>query len=89
MPLVLAAASSHLYRGARGTVQGLVREGPCLVEFADASAALGQLRAGEPAILELCPYTTARGTEIPAKRWRLAIAGGSFRVLSPAQSPCG
>lgn len=75
-PAVLAAAGSHLYRGAQGILrEGCAAEGPCLVEFADGSLALGRLARTEPGlVLELDPYVTARGTEIAAKRWTIELA---------------
>ena len=84
--LVLAAGESHLYPGATGT--GALRDGPCMVEFADGATAFGELSDGAT-VLELGPYTTARGTAIPAKRWAVALAEGGFRVLRRLQSPFG
>jgi hypothetical protein len=83
---VLAAAGSHLYRGAQGILrEGRGAEGPCLVEFADGSLAFGRLvMTDERVVLELDAYTTARGTMIPAKRWSVAVMrrGGEahFRI---------
>jgi hypothetical protein len=84
--LVLTAGGSHLYPGAKGSVRGETGHGSCLVEFADGSAALGRLTAGGGRIeLEIGPYTTARGTRIPAKRWAVGISGVGaerrFRIL--------
>ncbi|HSF94817.1 MAG TPA: hypothetical protein VLA52_07300 [Thermohalobaculum sp.] len=91
--LILSARASHLYPGARGTVQGDATEGGCAAEFADGSMAFGTLTRGEDGgwMLELGPYTTARGTEIPAKRWRLALTGAGareFRIAARLKSPC-
>lgn len=72
--LVLAAAGSHLYPGATGALSGPAADGACLVEFADGSMAPGVLEAGGK-VLALDPYCTARGTEIPAKRWAIAAEG--------------
>ena len=89
--LVLRAGSSHLYPGAAGTAHGALPHGaePCLVEFADGAATLATLTPGEDRhVLATEPYTTARGTRIPAKRWVIAVTGGnpelSFRVLRRA-----
>jgi len=92
---VLAAAGSHLYPGSRGTVRGTgggpVRGtgggGACMVEFADGSAAFGRLcEAPEGWALALDGYTTARGTAIPPKRWRVQLGndggGVGFRVTA-------
>jgi hypothetical protein len=80
--VVLKAGGSHLYPGARGTLQGAETEGPCLVEFVDGSVAFGNLSGGAGTILVLDPYVTARGTEIPAKRWAVALAAGRFRIFA-------
>lgn len=81
---VLAVAGSHLYPGARGVVRGPGTEGPCLIEFADGSAAIGELGGGIAMALDIRPYTTARGTRIPAKCWKVAVSAGRFRVLARA-----
>lgn len=88
-PLVLRATGSHLYPGARGHIEGpmpaALAPRPCLVEFADGAAAHAtlRLRQGE-ALLATEPYTTARGTRIPAKRWAIALGARGFRVLGRA-----
>lgn len=86
-PLILRAGHSHLYPGARGTIGGALpaTTTSCLVEFADGSATTGTL-APETGTLLLAasPYVTARGTRIPAKRWRIAVTAGGFRVLRRA-----
>ena len=82
--LVLRATGSHLYPGAHGSVSGAVAAGrvPCLVEFADGSAAIATLAPeGRGLSLETEPYTTACGTRIQAKRWRVALGPEGFRVL--------
>ena len=82
--LVLRATGSHLYPGARGSVSGAAPAGrvSCLVEFADGSAAIATLAPeGDGLVLETEPYTTARGTCIQAKRWRVALGPEGFRVL--------
>lgn len=77
--LRLDAAHSHLYPGARGQVSGSLPDGgkkaPCQVAFADGAMALATLvmASDGAAVLETGPYTTAAGTEVPAKRWRLEI----------------
>ena len=81
-PTVLVAGGSHLYPGAQGSLRGEATGSACVVEFADGSAAFGELVGGEATILELGPYTTARGTGIPPKRWKVAFADGRFRILS-------
>lgn len=97
--LVLCAAGSHLYPGARGTASGEAppaesppAETPCLVEFADGAATPATLApAAGGCLLATAPYTTARGTRIPAKRWLVSLAPGTdgprFRVLRRAGSP--
>lgn len=93
-PVILAAAGSHLYRGARGDMRGAAAEGPCLAEFGDGSVAFGRLTAADGRmVLELDAYATARGTEIPAKRWVVAISGTGaerrYRILARLPSACG
>ncbi len=85
--LVLRAAGSHLYPGARGGLEGPLPGGPaqCLVEFADGSAALATVTPeGDGLLLATRPYTTARGTRIAAKRWRVVAEAGAFRVVRRA-----
>jgi hypothetical protein len=78
----LRATASHLYPGAPlRTADALPGEGEtaeCLVDFADGTCARGRL-AGAPGglVLALAAHRTARGTDIPAKRWRLAEAGSN------------
>lgn len=69
---------SHLYPGARGSLQGTLPNAAaetCEVAFSDGSVALGSLamERSDAAVLETGPYTTAAGTEIPAKKWGLEI----------------
>ena len=90
-PVVLSARGSHLYPGAADPASGTAA-GPCLVAFADGSAALGSLVAAEGrSVLALGPYTTARGTAIPARRWAASLDGApaEFRILARLPSPCG
>ncbi|HYD67314.1 hypothetical protein [Azospirillum sp.] len=86
-PLTLDAAGTHLYPGARGTVRdGLPPEAvgaplPCMVVFTDGAFALGTLAwRGDGWELAAGAYATARGTAIPAKRWRIGFDGAAFRV---------
>jgi len=86
---VLRARGSHLYPGARAMLEGGVPEaaGPCLVEFADASAAAGEIAPEGDGRLRLAtaPYRTAAGTAIPEKRWLLEPGGaGEWRVAGAA-----
>lgn len=77
--LRLDAAHSHLYPGARGRLSGSLpddgKNAPCQVVFSDGAMTLGALamESDGAAVLETGPYTTAAGTGIPAKRWRLEI----------------
>ncbi len=89
--VILQAGGSHLYPGARGTAAGLppTPGGPCLVEFADGAAAHATLAVeGDHLVLALAPYTTARGTRVPARRWLVEITAGAagtrFRVVARA-----
>lgn len=89
--LVLRATGSHLYPGAHGTFEAaplvvpLAAPAPCLVEFADGSAATGTLTPrGDGLLLAAAPYTTARGTSIAAKRWRLILTELGFRIARRA-----
>ncbi len=82
---VLRARGSHLYPGARVALEGGVPEapGPCLVEFADGSAAAGEIAPERDERLRLAtaPYRTAAGTAIPENRWLLERGGaGEWRV---------
>ncbi len=89
--LQLEASHTHLYPGARGIVSGALPAGDqavvCEVAFSDGSVALGSLALSQKTegLLETGPYTTAAGSEIPTKRWRLEISGDAagprrFRV---------
>lgn len=79
--LRLAARHTHLYPGLTGAVVGAVpspsaRDGrTCLVEFSDGAAALATLRLDDDTagVLEAGAYTTAAGTEIPEKHWRIEL----------------
>ncbi len=92
--LVLRARGSHLYPGARVVPEGGApeRATPCIVEFADGSAAMGEVApAGEGRmLLATAPYHTAAGTEIPAKRWLLQPgAAGEWQVARRASAGQG
>lgn len=88
--LRLEAVHTHLYPGLRGSLYGALpgttKAATCEVAFSDGSVALGSLamESGNEGVLETGPYTTAAGTKIPAKRWRVDFddAEGSpgFRV---------
>ena len=95
MPVVLRAAHTHLYPGARGSLgpgdalrwSAGARDIPCVVEFSDGSAARATLEsfAGDGARLRVGGYATLAGTAIPAKRWLLELgwresAGEGFSV---------
>lgn len=93
--LVLRAPSSHLYPGSRlrltlgGDTGALTRcaerGADALLLFADGTQAAAQLRqdpAGELA-LQVDAYTTARGTPIVARAWRvssMADSGAGFEL---------
>lgn len=77
----LDAPNSHLYPGARLSCRGALRDGPVTVLFADGSVTGGRLADDR---LETRPYATAAGTAIPAKAWRLKIAGRDIRILAKA-----
>ena len=79
-PLILEAPSSHLYPGI--VLKAVAEEGEdlprrrmtrCLVVFADGSSASAKLRReGVAHLLEVESYSTARGTPIGPKVWRVA-----------------
>lgn len=80
--LRLEARHTHLYPGLRGTVIGRMprpadrRGRTCLVAFSDGSAALATLtvETDVDGVLEAGAYTTAAGTPIPEKRWRIELS---------------
>lgn len=87
-PLVLRVAATHLYPGARAMLlsEGRRIDGaPCLAEFSDGAAALGEIASGESgrARLRLRSYRTGAGTEIPAKTWEI-----EFGALTGDGLPC-
>ncbi len=75
--LRLEAVHSHLYPGLRGSLHGALpkrgRDATCEVAFSDGAQALATLvmESDTEGVLETGPYTTAAGTKIPAKRWRV------------------
>jgi hypothetical protein len=70
VPLEITASHSHLYPGARCRAEGCLRDGPVAVTFADGMRVAGHLADGT---LSLAAYRTARGTEIAARRWAVAV----------------
>lgn len=91
MEIVFEASHTHLYPGHEGKVAGtesvssIPADTTCRVDFADGSVTFGSLtRAGGNWTLDTGPYTTAAGTDMPAKRWRVDIRqeshGLTFRV---------
>jgi hypothetical protein len=68
---------THVYPGCPVRISGKIAPdgtaAPAIAEFSDgsiAAAECGQLNPGEVAI-RIDAYTTARGTRIPEKAWRL------------------
>ena len=84
----LHASHTHLYRGARLTADSprRFRAGDALlIEFADLGLAEARVveAAASRLLVDVAEYRTARGTRVPAKRWRLessAGAGACWRV---------
>lgn len=73
----IEAHHSHLYPGATGRIL-LGKDGPALIRFADGASASARLAWPE---LAVAAYTTAAGSDIPAKSWRLVeLEDGAFRV---------
>lgn len=78
--LELEAANTHLYPGAKGAIlSGAAGNGPVALRFADGALATGTL-AGDT--LWVRPYTTAAGTDIPARTWRVTIGANCFRITA-------
>jgi hypothetical protein len=98
-PLILEAPSSHLYPGI--VLKAVAEENlprrrrvRCLVVFVDGSSAPATLRReGEAHLLEVEGYSTARGTPIGPKIWRVVSMRRQrgifeFRLLAgPRLSP--
>jgi len=88
MPLLLRAAHTHLYPGARLRGPAALRAGRRLtIEFSDlgVTAARVEAAAGRQATLAVDAHATARGTAIAAKRWLIersepADEEGEWRV---------
>ncbi|HTN48658.1 MAG TPA: hypothetical protein VMK32_04430 [Burkholderiaceae bacterium] len=84
----LAASHTHLYPGARlrcleEPSDLTLRAGDgVLVEFSDGQAVRGRIEdvIGPSAKLATAAYRTARGAEIPQKRWFI-VPGGAFGVI--------
>ena len=76
---------SHAFPGGRVTVDDDdAKTGPsCLVEFGDGVTVLAEWRPADGAIyLSIPAYTTANGTSIAARTWRLVQGkDGSWRSL--------
>lgn len=83
MEIVLEARHTHLYPGLEGLVAGddapapsAGAEGlPSRIAFSDGAMAAGTLKHADGAgwELEVGPYTTAAGTHIAARKWRIAF----------------
>lgn len=79
METVIEAGHTHFYPGHEGWIAGdaPAREGKATavrIAFGDGVMAAGTLGpAGDSWELDVAPYTTAAGTAIPAKRWRVAL----------------
>lgn len=93
MEIVFEASHTHLYPGHEGRVSNAdaaptgKAAGTCRIEFADGGVALGSLThaEGDDWVLDVGPYATAAGTDIPAKRWRVELRQGeggltTFRI---------
>lgn len=95
--LRLEAVHSQLYAGLRGSLYGTLPGTPdaatCEVAFSDGSVALASLvmEGGNEGVLETGPYTTAAGTKIPAKKWRVDFndteGAPGFRVRAKLPLP--
>ncbi|VVE21797.1 hypothetical protein PCO31111_03196 [Pandoraea communis] len=70
---------THLHPGARLTA----RDGPMastddvVLEFSDGAGSVGQYQsfADGSLVLDVAPYRTVAGAQLPAKRWRLRLTG--------------
>ncbi len=91
MEVVLEAGHTHFYPGHEGWLEGDAPSAPAgpggvpsRIAFAGGVMAGGTLfpSADGGWELEVAPYATAAGTDIAAKRWRIAfhrVAGGRTR----------
>lgn len=80
--LEIELGHSHLYPGATGRViSGApgTGDGAARLLFADGVVAGARLTGD---LLAVERYTTAAGTAIPAKRWRLAFSGADVSVVA-------
>lgn len=79
---------THLYPGARLTLHDESRDasGHALLEFSDGagSTATYARPKTDTLTLNVAPYRTMAGTQLPAKRWALAPTGerGIWRVVA-------
>ena len=74
----LDATSSHLYPGARLTLQA-GGTGAVVIRFADGSSASARIGGDR---LSVAPYRTRAGTRIDGKDWRISVEGAEVRVLA-------
>ncbi len=94
MPLLLRAANTHLYPGARltsanGDALRLRRGSHVTVEFADLGVAHGQVIATHDGgwTLAMAAHRTARGADVPAHCWfvaRTPAADDGHSIAPPA-----
>ncbi len=65
---------SHAFPGGEVQIEDAeATKGKCVVEFGDGVAMIGDWHPDADAIvLDIPPYRTARGTDVEARRWRLA-----------------
>ncbi|MFT4198999.1 MAG: hypothetical protein QM601_14045 [Pseudoxanthomonas sp.] len=92
--MILGFASTHAYPGCHGRLLDAHRlhAGRCTVEFADGHGATARLQHGDAGwILAIAAHTTARGTRIAAKRWRLQADAAAVRIIRrlPDEAPSG
>lgn len=70
---------THLFPGARLTALGgpTAPSGDVILEFSDGAGSVGQYRhfADGSLILDVAPYRTVAGAQLPAKHWQLMPAG--------------
>ncbi|VVE46445.1 hypothetical protein PHO31112_04433 [Pandoraea horticolens] len=70
---------THLYPNARLTAYDgpTASSGGVTLEFSDGAGSVGQYQsfAESSLILDVAPYRTITGAQLPAKRWRLRLAG--------------
>lgn len=81
---------THAFPGCRVSIEGDRSDAAAdaTVEFSDGSIARGShVGDGPDIILSVWPYRTVRGTDIPAKRWRLARTGDGWKVTALLPAP--